>query len=39
MGCDGRLMGYGVRAASRSVGASNFGVLPSASSLGAAGRR
>lgn len=39
MGCRGRLMGYGIRAASRSVGTSNFGVLPSATSLGAAGRR
>lgn len=41
MGCDGKVMGYGIRAASRSVGTGNFGIMPEigASSLGAAEKR
>ena len=39
VGCDGKVMGYGTRAASRTVGGANFGASPGASSLLDTGRK
>ena len=39
VGCDGKVMGYGTRAASRTVGSANFGASPGASSLLDTGRK